>query len=366
MTYQQLLDWIKAAGFEQWSWVVAVLVATAALWRWLLGARRQELPGSVGQTFNSADGASRVGQQIGGTGNTVIQNNGADPQLVESLLDRISARDKELGHHEAALKAKDQFLVEREAEIQQLRRQGVQSVVDAASQPDSSSKAKEALSTLKRGDIDAAQALLRALEDGAAQLASPHRHEAAQLAREQGALWLGRDVEKAYDAFERANGHSPGDLPTLGHLVQVAMQFQGLAVAWRWAETASVLSEKLAASDPKNSDWQRDLSVSFNKVAGILEAQGEREKALTEYQKSLAISEKLAASDPKNSDWQTDLVVSAWNISGLAEDIASRQMASTLLRSALQILARLKATGALRADQQGWSQMIQQRLDGWK
>ena len=318
MTYQQLLDWIKAAGFEQWSWVVAVLVATAALWRWLLGARRQELPGSVGQTFNSADGASRVGQQIGGTGNTVIQNNGADPQLVESLLDRISARDKELGHHEAALKAKDQLLVEREAEIQQLRRQGVQSVVDAASQPDSSSKAKEALSTLKRGDIDAAQALLRALEDGAAQLASPHRHEAAQLAREQGALWLGRDVEKAYDAFERANGHSPGDLPTLGHLVQVAMQFQGLAVAWRWAETASVLSEKLAASDPKNSDWQ------------------------------------------------TDLVVSAWNISGLAEDIASRQMASTLLRSALQILARLKATGALRADQQGWSQMIQQRLDGWK
>ena len=194
----------------------------------------------------------------------------------------------------------------------------MQSVVDAASQPDSSSKAKEALSTLKRGDIDAAQALLRALEDGAAQLASPHRHEAAQLAREQGALWLGRDVEKAYDAFERANGHSPGDLPTLGHLVQVAMQFQGLAVAWRWAETASVLSEKLAASDPKNSDWQ------------------------------------------------TDLVVSAWNISGLAEDIASRQMASTLLRSALQILARLKATGALRADQQGWSQMIQQRLDGWK
>ena len=106
MTYQQLLDWIKAAGFEQWSWVVAVLVATAALWRWLLGARRQELPGSVGQTFNSADGASRVGQQIGGTGNTVIQNNGADPQLVESLLDRISARDKELGHHEAALMQK--------------------------------------------------------------------------------------------------------------------------------------------------------------------------------------------------------------------------------------------------------------------
>ena len=46
------------------------------------------------------------------------------------------------------------------------------------------------------------------------------------------------------------------------------------------------ISEKLAASDQKNRDWQRDLSVSFNRMAGILEAQGERERTLAQYTQS--------------------------------------------------------------------------------
>lgn len=310
MTYQQLLDWIKAAGFEQWSWVVAVLVATAALFRWLLGAPRQELSGSVGNTFNSADGPSNVGQQIGGTGNTVIQNNDADPKLVESLLDRISAGYKELGHHEAALKAKDQVLIEKEAEIQQLRRQGVQSVVDAANQPDSSSKAKEALSTLMRGDVDAAQALLRALEEQAARQASPHRLEAAQLAREQGALWLGKSAENAYLAFERASQHMPGDLQTLGFLIDLSHVCRPLAVTRYWVHQALELSEKLSADDPSNQVRQRDLSVSYIKMGDLQNADGKRAEALKSYKNGLEIRKRLAALDVANGKWQRDLWVS--------------------------------------------------------
>lgn len=310
MTYPQLLDWIKAAGFEQWSWVVAVLAATAALLRWLLGARRQELPRSFGQTFNSADGASKVGQQIGGSGHTVIQNNGGDPQLVESLLDRISARDKELRHHEATLKAKDQLLIEKEAEIQQLRRQGVQSVVDAASQPESSSKAKDALSALKRGDIDGAQSLLRALEEQAARQASPHRREAAQLAREQGALWLGTSAENAYVAFERAIQHMPDDLQTLGFLIDISRVCRPLGVTRHWVHQALELSEKLSSDDPSNNDRQRDLSVSYVKTGDLQNADGKRADALKSYKNGMEIRQRLAALDPANARWQLDLWLS--------------------------------------------------------
>ena len=34
------------------------------------------------------------------------------------------------------------------------------------------------------------------------------------------------------------------------------------------------IADRLAKSDPGNADWQRDLSVSYNKVGDVQEAQG--------------------------------------------------------------------------------------------
>ena len=84
------------------------------------------------------------------------------------------------------------------------------------------------------------------------------------------------------------------------------------------------------------------------------------------YQDGLEIAQRLAALDPANTEWQTDLVVSAWKMSGLVPHGLTRVASAVQLQDALVILARLKANGALRADQQGWSQMIQLRLDSWK
>ena len=70
------------------------------------------------------------------------------------------------------------------------------------------------------------------------------------------------------------------------------------------------ISEKLAASDPRNAGWQRDLSVSREYVGDVLLAQGDAPGALAEFRASLTISEKLAASDPSNAGWQRDLSVS--------------------------------------------------------
>ncbi len=116
------------------------------------------------------------------------------------------------------------------------------------------------------------------------------------------------------------------------------------------------IREKLAASDPKNSDWQRDLSVSYEKVAGILAAQGEREQALAYYLKDLTISEKLAASDPKNAQWQADLVVSFCKLASVAPDTSQK---IAWLDKALAVLQDLKAKGALSAEQNNWMTVIE-------
>src|SRR5258706_9460279 len=68
--------------------------------------------------------------------------------------------------------------------------------------------------------------------------------------------------------------------------------------------------ERLAASDRSNTGWQRDLSVSYDRIGDVLVAQGKLDEALKSYRDSLAIHERLAASDRSNTGWQRDLSVS--------------------------------------------------------
>ena len=57
-------------------------------------------------------------------------------------------------------------------------------------------------------------------------------------------------------------------------------------------------------------DWQRDLSISWEKLGDVRRAQGDLAGALEAYSAGLAIREKLAAADPGNAGWQRDLIVS--------------------------------------------------------
>jgi tetratricopeptide (TPR) repeat protein len=55
---------------------------------------------------------------------------------------------------------------------------------------------------------------------------------------------------------------------------------------------------------------QRELSVSYAKVADVLQAQGNLAEALKSYRDSLATGDRLAKADPTNTDWQSYLSVS--------------------------------------------------------
>ncbi len=338
-TYQQLLHWIKSAGFEQWSWVIAVVTPLCVAGVWLFSQRKKE------QIHTTITSQGPVAQQIGGSGSIIHQHFSADPQLVQQLLDRISEKDQQLGQNQ-------QLLSQKDLEIDALKRQALTTALGEESGPNATGSKKQLIAQLQSGGITQALDILQRLEMQATELAQPLRARAAQLAREQGALLLGRNAQKAYQAFERANQHEPQHLPSLWQLADLSKVLGSLEQAMVWAQSALTKCQKLAASDPKNSDWQRDLSVSYDNVAGILQAQGERAEALVQYGKSLAIREKLAASDPKNSDWQRDLSVSYDNVAGILQAQGERAQALVQYGKSLAISEKLATSDPQNAQWQ--------------
>jgi predicted negative regulator of RcsB-dependent stress response len=68
--------------------------------------------------------------------------------------------------------------------------------------------------------------------------------------------------------------------------------------------------KRLAEADPSNAQWQRDLSLIYERVGDVLKTQGELEAALSSHQDSLAIRKRLAEADPSNAWWQRELSTS--------------------------------------------------------
>ena len=65
--------------------------------------------------------------------------------------------------------------------------------------------------------------------------------------------------------------------------------------------TALAIIEKLAASDPANVPWQRDLAVAHDQIGDLWLDNKQPAPALEAFRKGLAIREKLAAStDPRD------------------------------------------------------------------
>ena len=120
------------------------------------------------------------------------------------------------------------------------------------------------------------------------------------------------------------------------------------------------IAEALAARDTANTQWQRDLSVSHNKIGNVLVAQGDGPGALAAYRKSLAIAEALAARDTANTEWQTDVVVSCFKLGTLEHGQSVEVRHGHLLRGR-EILLRLKSAGRLMASQ-NWIKWFDEEL----
>ncbi|MGE0645457.1 MAG: DUF4062 domain-containing protein [Nitrospira sp.] len=134
--------------------------------------------------------------------------------------------------------------------------------------------------------------------------------------------------------------------------------------AWQEYEEAHRLAQHLTARDPANTEWQRDLSVSQNKIGDVLVAQGDGPGALTSFRKGLAIREGLAARDPANAQWQVDVAVSCAKL-GTYTGLAGSERRSYLQRG-LKIQQDLSNTNRLAPNQNwiGWFEERLAELDG--
>jgi tetratricopeptide (TPR) repeat protein len=92
---------------------------------------------------------------------------------------------------------------------------------------------------------------------------------------------------------------------------------------------------------PGNADWQRDLSVSHERIGYVERAQDNLPAALNSYQAALAIRERMAKADPGNADWQRVL---AWSYGRVALVIARQgdsHSALSAYRQGREIIVRL-------------------------
>ena len=114
---------------------------------------------------------------------------------------------------------------------------------------------------------------------------------------------------------------------------------------------------KLVEAEPENTEWQRNLSVSFDRVGDMHKAKGDGVSALKAYEESLTIRKTLAKLNPDLVQWQTDLVVSYFKLSKIKTD-----RSQDLLGEALVILKRLNSENRLDHQKKGWIPILEDLL----
>ena len=75
-------------------------------------------------------------------------------------------------------------------------------------------------------------------------------------------------------------------------------------------QTALAIPERLAQAEPERADYQRDLSVSYERMGDLYRALGAGRARARRLAEALAIAERLAEAEPERADYQRDLSVS--------------------------------------------------------
>ena len=166
-------------------------------------------------------------------------------------------------------------------------------------------------------------------------------------------------AQEAAKIFERLAGAEPDradyqrDLSVsyerLGDLLRALGQGE---TARGYYEKDLAIAERLAGAEPDRADYQRDLSVSYNKLGDLLRALGQGETARGYYEESLAIRERLAGAEPDRADYQRDLSVSYNKLGDLLRALGQGETARGYYEQSLTIRERLAGAEPDRADYQ--------------
>jgi len=112
------------------------------------------------------------------------------------------------------------------------------------------------------------------------------------------------------------------------------------------------IAQRLAQAEPDRADYQRDLSVSFIKMGDLYRDLGQGELAREAFSNSLAIRRRLAQAEPDRADYQRDLSVSFIKMGDLHRDLGQGELAREAFSDSLAIFQRLAQAEPDRADYQ--------------
>jgi tetratricopeptide (TPR) repeat protein len=149
-------------------------------------------------------------------------------------------------------------------------------------------------------------------------------------------IWARQSLE----LFQRL-GSSKGEIECRALLGDVLLKRGQREEALREFKAFRQLTQKLTAEDPENENWQREVSVSHNRVGGVLEAEGRREEALREYEAAKQIMLQLTRQDPENADWQRELSASHIKVGGILAAAGRRVEALHEYEAGKQIMLQL-------------------------
>ena len=265
-------------------------------------------------------------------------------KLQQPFLDQMAEKDKQISKLLALLDEKRTTPAPPGAE-QELKK-AVVAINEGAT---SDSRYAQALDFLKAGKPAQAEPLLKIVAEDKVRNAVDANREAAAAYRNLASIAAVSDPGRAREYYARAAELDPNNVEGLawnglyqreaGHLDTAQTAFEHVlsragTLDAHWAIQAHIglgniridrgnlsdalnsyrdgfaIADRLAKSDPANAGWQRDLSISFNKIGDMQKAQGDLSAALKSYSDGLTIRDRLAKSDPANAGWQRDLMVS--------------------------------------------------------
>ena len=130
-------------------------------------------------------------------------------------------------------------------------------------------------------------------------------------------------------------------------LGDVAVTTGKLDDARNWFERGFAAIKALTAADPSNAQWQGDLSTSYLNLGEVAVSAGKLDEARTWFEKALAIRKPLTVASPSNTGWQRDLCTTLARMAAVAP---TPDEAARYRREARVIYEQLQRGGFFRAD----------------
>src|SRR5690606_11069486 len=103
------------------------------------------------------------------------------------------------------------------------------------------------------------------------------------------------------------------------------------------------IADRLASSDPSNTQWQQDLAISLERMGAAEAANEQIEKAIAWFEKSRDQWALLIDRDPTNAVWQRGITDSLRQLASLYIPMSRHDEALSLAEQSLAISERLAA-----------------------